>query len=201
MNRIRFLRLQKSMKQEELAKVIHVSQSSLSGYENEKYEPDKKTLLRLADFFGVSVDYLLGIDNIHPDKNSATGKIPIYSSLQSKPLSGLCGSILFFLDFNPYWKTDGEYFGIRVCGDWMEPRIFDGDIAIARRQNTVENGDIAVIQTGDGNAKVIRVAIQGTGILLLPYNSKYEISYYTNKEIVDLPVKILGKVVEFRAKC
>ncbi len=49
MNRIRFLRLKSGMKQAELAEKIMVSQSSLSGYENGKFEPDSKTLLKIAN--------------------------------------------------------------------------------------------------------------------------------------------------------
>jgi len=201
MNRIRFLRIQKAMKQEELARVIHVSQSSLSGYENEKYEPDKKTLLRLASYFGVSIDYLLGIDNACSISAGRPVKIPIYSILRVEQTSGPCGSVLYYLDFEPYWKERGEYFGIQVCGDLMEPRIFNGDIAIARRQNTVMDSDIAVVQVAHKNAEIIRVVHHGNGMILLPYNPKCKALSYSEKEIAELPVKILGKVVEFHGKC
>lgn len=201
MNRIRFLRVQKAMKQEELARVIHVSQSSLSGYENEKYEPDKKTLLRLASYFGVSIDYLLGIEGAYSHGTGVSVKIPVYSILRSEQPTGPCGSILYFLDLEPYWKERGEYFGIQVSGDLMEPRIFDGDIAIARRQNTVMDGDIAVVQIARKNAEIIRVVRNGSGMILLPYNPKRKVFSYTEKEIAELPVKILGKVVEFHGKC
>lgn len=103
MNRIRSLRMQKAMKQEELAKIIHVSQSSLSGYENEKYEPDKKTLLRLASYFGVSIDYLLGIDDTRSHKTVQAKKIPVYSMLRLEAM-GISGSILCFINFDTYWK-------------------------------------------------------------------------------------------------
>lgn len=112
MNKIRFLRMQKAMKQEDLAKVIHVSQSSLSGYENEKYEPDRKTLLRLASYFGVSTDYLLGVDSACSHEVNVPAKIPVYSLLRSEPPAGPCGSVLYFLNFEPYWKESGEYFGL-----------------------------------------------------------------------------------------
>ena len=113
MNRIRFLRMQKAMKQEELARVIHVSQSSLSGYENDKYEPDKKTLLRLASFFEVSADYLLGIDGPLSAGGQSFGKIPVYAHLRAEILDG-SRSVLYFLDFNPHLNPDGYYFGILV---------------------------------------------------------------------------------------
>ena len=61
MNRIKELRIQKGLKQVELAKIIGTSQSSLSGYENGKIEPDQDTLVQLSEFFDVSIDYLLGV--------------------------------------------------------------------------------------------------------------------------------------------
>lgn len=50
------------MKQVELAKALSVSQAALSGYETGKYEPDFETLKKIADYFSVSVDYVLGRD-------------------------------------------------------------------------------------------------------------------------------------------
>ena len=64
LNRIKELRLGKELKQVELAQIIGMSQSSLSGYESGKIEPDQETLIRLSEFFDVSIDYLLGISNV-----------------------------------------------------------------------------------------------------------------------------------------
>ena len=56
------LRKRKKMTQQELGDVIHVSKVSISGYENSNRFPDTETLEKIADFFEVSVDYLLGRD-------------------------------------------------------------------------------------------------------------------------------------------
>lgn len=68
-NRIKELRLKKELKQIELAQIIGMSQSSLSGYETGKIEPDQETLMRLSKYFDVSIDYLLGNSDI---KNAST---------------------------------------------------------------------------------------------------------------------------------
>lgn len=60
MNRLKELRKQKGLKQKDLAGFIGVSQSTLSEWESEKYQIDNDNLFKLADYFGVSVDYLLG---------------------------------------------------------------------------------------------------------------------------------------------
>jgi len=60
MNRIRELRKQKDLTMKDLGNQIGVSESTVSLYENEKRQPDQDTLLRIADYFQVSIDYLLG---------------------------------------------------------------------------------------------------------------------------------------------
>lgn len=60
MNRIKQLRTEKGIKQIELAKILNVSQAALSGYETGKYEAETATYQKIAEYFGVSIDYLLG---------------------------------------------------------------------------------------------------------------------------------------------
>ena len=71
MNRIKALRAKHNMKQAELAAAVNVSQAALSGYENEKYEAEVATYKAIADFFGVSLDYLLGREEKAPDAAEA----------------------------------------------------------------------------------------------------------------------------------
>lgn len=59
-DRIRNLRKEQRITQSELGKVINVSKVSVSGYENGTREPDTDSLIKLANYFNVTVDYLLG---------------------------------------------------------------------------------------------------------------------------------------------
>ncbi|WKV09417.1 helix-turn-helix domain-containing protein [Thermoanaerobacterium sp. CMT5567-10] len=59
-NRLKSLREEKKLSQEELSQLINISRSTLSMYEINKRQPDPETLQKIADFFDVSVDYLLG---------------------------------------------------------------------------------------------------------------------------------------------
>lgn len=73
MNRIRELRTASGLKQIELAKSLSMSQAALSGYETGKYEPDFDTLQKIADYFSVSVDYVIGrCDSPKPSPLSQT---------------------------------------------------------------------------------------------------------------------------------
>lgn len=61
MNRLKELRLSKKLKQTELAAMLNISQGALSGWETGRYSIGNEELKKLADFFNVSVDYLLGL--------------------------------------------------------------------------------------------------------------------------------------------
>ncbi len=199
MNRIRFLRLKSGMKQEQLAQKILVSQSSLSGYENGKFEPDSKTLRKIADVFQVSVDYLLGGTEVSQEERNLT-KIPIYQGMPDETNTAL----LYFNEHSllqPPNGSCGNYFGLYMDTDAMEPRIRSGDLIIARRQPEVPNGSLAVVQAGQSRLIVNQVwRIPEGSLVLVSSNAKYGPNVYTQEEIASLPVQILGLVVEFHGK-
>lgn len=57
---LKTIRKQRNMRQEDIARYLNVKQATYSGYESGKYEPTIETLCRLADYYNVSVDYLIG---------------------------------------------------------------------------------------------------------------------------------------------
>ena len=81
MNKIRELRKEKKLTQTDLAKRLNTTTSNVSGWECGKWQPDNDTLIRLAEILNVSVDYLLGRDDITTEERavgaSATKKISI----------------------------------------------------------------------------------------------------------------------------
>ena len=60
MKNLRLLRTQKQLSQQKLADILHISQQSVYKYENGVTTPDFETLMRMADFFDTSIDYLIG---------------------------------------------------------------------------------------------------------------------------------------------
>lgn len=64
MNRLRFLRNEKGESLEKIAKYLNVTMQTISNYENEKRDMTPDTILKLADYFEVSIDYLLGKTDI-----------------------------------------------------------------------------------------------------------------------------------------
>ena len=91
-----------------------------------------------------------------------------------------------------------EYFGLHISGNTMSPKYEDGDVVIFRRQESCESGqDCAVMVNGD-DATFKRVKIGPQGITLHPLNPDYDPRFYTNKEVGELPVTILGVADEIR---
>lgn len=64
MNRIKELRIEKGITQADLAKILKISDRAVGYYENGDREPDYTTLLKIAEYFDVSIDYLLGVSDI-----------------------------------------------------------------------------------------------------------------------------------------
>lgn len=60
MNRIRDLREDRDLRQIDVSLATGIDQKTLSNYETGKTRPDSDALIRLADFFGVTIDYLVG---------------------------------------------------------------------------------------------------------------------------------------------
>lgn len=99
-------------------------------------------------------------------------------------------------NFIGYVETDLKNadgcFALRVCGDSMQPVLFEDDIVIVRQQSDVENGQVAVVLIGD-EATIKKVRILEDGLELIAFNS-----YYPPRKVKDFI--IIGRVVEAKIK-
>lgn len=95
---------------------------------------------------------------------------------------------------------NGEYFALRIKGDSMEPRMFEGDTVIVRHQPSVESGEIAIVAINGDEATCKKVTFTSDGMILNSLNPKYEPRFFSNERVQKLPVRILGKVVEIRGR-
>lgn len=196
--RLKTLRIQRKMTQSELAKKIYISQPAYSKYEVGTASPNPETLSKIADALDVSVDYLLGSDS-QPARPGYT-RIPVLGRVAAGIPIDAIEEVIDWEDISAEVAGDGEYFGLQIKGHSMEPKISDGDVVIVRRQPDVDSGDIAVVLVNGDDATVKRIKKSPQGVTLIPSNPAYEPMYYSNDEIESLPVQILGRVVELRAK-
>ena len=133
-------------------------------------------------------------------QSAAPVRIPVLGRIAAGiPLEAV-EEVLDYEEIPAALASKGEYFALQIRGDSMEPRICQGDVIILRRQPDVESGQIAAVLVNGGNAACKKVVKQPNGISLVSLNPAYPPMFYTNEEIASLPVTILGKMVELRAK-
>ena len=86
MNRLKFLRNEKGENLEKIAKYLDVSIQTVSNYENEKREMTPETIIKLAEYFNVSTDYLLGKSDIRNPEELKNVKFANAGGLDTKGL-------------------------------------------------------------------------------------------------------------------
>ncbi len=199
--RLRELRENLGKMQKVVAYELGIAPNTYSQYESGKREPDRKTLIKIADYFNTSTDYILGRDvSTRPldDKNGVW--IPVLGQVQAGLPTTAVENIIDYEQINRDMSGTGEFFALRVKGDSMEPKFTEGDVVIVRKQSTASDGDIVIALVNGDDATIKKIKIRPEGIILTPLNSQYEPMFYNNDEIETLPVTIIGKVVELRAK-
>ena len=199
-NRIRELRQEAGLKQATLASALNVSQAALSGYETEKFEATTETYQRIAKYFGVSMDYLLGNSTVRNNTSTSFTRIPVLGDVAAGLPMMAEENIVDYEEVDPSMASAGDLFGLRIKGSSMEPRIKEGDVVIVRKQEDVDTGDTAVVLVNGDSATVKRIKKETNGITLVPNNTAFSPIYYSNDDIEHLPVRIIGKVLELRGK-
>lgn len=191
--RLKELRKLNKITQDKLAEKIGVARSTISMYEVGASEPDIQILTKLANFFNCSIDYLLGNDT-----KSQGVKIPVLGVIPAGIPIEAVEDILGYEEITPKLASTGEFFALKVKGDSMLPDIKNGDILIVRQQEDAENGDTCVIMVNGNDATVKKIKKMESGIMLIPNNSDFETMFFSNEEILSLPVRIIGKAIEIR---
>lgn len=202
MIRLKTLRQDRKLTQKTVADFLGVDRTTYSKYETGASEPTFDTIRRLADYFGVSVEFLMGNNSTLATTQSKTHvvKIPVLGEVRAGYPMEAVENIIDYEEIDEAMARRGEYFALRIRGDSMEPRFVEGDIVIVRKQETADTGDIVVALVNGDSATIKKLKRYDHGISLIPANPAYEPMYYANEEIHELPVSILGKVVELRAK-
>ncbi len=202
---IRYLRKEKGYSQEYLAeKLNYKSYTTIQKWEMGVSEPPVKKLKELAEIFHVDIDDLTNEDleysGVKTSSNTSGVKINVYGYVAAGIPIDAIEEIIDVEEISPEMARTGEFFGLRIKGNSMEPRIEEGDTVIVRKQNVANSGDI-VIALINGDEGVCKKIVKHTsGISLVSFNPAYEPLFFSNKEIIEKPVVIIGIVKELRAK-
>ena len=209
MNRVKELRKLNNISQQKLASMLNVHQTAISQWETGRTSPDIQTANTMAKLFNVTLDYLLGSEvstkSTPTSPKSRATRIPVYGCVAAGiPIEAINN----FDSSNPddweeideHTAKSGEYFALRIKGDSMEPKMSSGDVVIVRKQPDVENGDVAIVCINGDEATCKKIKKTPEGVMLISLNPAYEPMFYSKKQVKELPLTILGRVVELRAK-
>lgn len=189
-----------------------MSRVNYTNIENGKRNLTADNVVRLAKLFEVTADVILGNEvretdeeslEISREKKPKAKKTKIIPVLGRVPAGYPNTSIEYILDYEEVTEDIyklGELFGLVISGDSMEPDILEGDVAIVLQTNIIPSGKIGVIRINGDDVTVKKVMLQPDGIDLVPTNKKYGTLHFTDKEVEDLPVTIIGRLVEIRRK-
>lgn len=205
---IAIVRDKRDMTQAELARRVNVTKQTISNYERLERDPDLEILEKIADALNVPMSMLVSRDgqqallnSIYDTNNKAPNaiRVPILGTIPAGIPIEAVQEVLDWEELPLEMARGGkEYFGLRVNGDSMSPKYEDGDTIILRKQDTCESGQDCAVMVNTDDATFKRVRLTDNGIVLMPINPAYEPKFFSNKEVNDLPVRIIGVVIQIR---
>jgi len=196
---LRKVRESSNISQKKLGEILFVSQQTVAKWESNKSSPNPEMLAKIAEIFKVSIDNLMGVNSGIPRSTGGLW-IPVLGRIAAGiPLEAI-EDIIDYEEIDHNMASTGVYFGLQIKGDSMEPRFSENDVVIVRQQSSCSTGDIAVVLVDGFDATIKKIKNGSEGIMLIPTNPSYEPVFYSNEQIAALPVTIVGKVVELRAK-
>ena len=201
---------QKGVTQKELAKYMEVSAPTVNDWLKGRILPRMDKIDKLCVYFNVMrSDFLEAAADTTPPSlpmkklsSEYCYRIPLLGRVAAGEPIYADDRIEGYEFIEERYKDDGfDYFALRIQGRSMEPTIMDGDTVIVRQQSTVENGQIAIVLIDGEDATAKEVKEGPEGITLIGHNtSVYTPHHYTPREVMELPVRIIGKVIEIRRR-
>lgn len=218
------------------------ARGSLSKIDNHK--PSAEKLQKIADYFGIRVDWLQGTSEYKTDdelyfnyaqkslySNYVSEKEHPYDISESMSKFGhdwkdkiKKGSLIPILgtsragipnlaieevnyddpdeweEIDPKLAKAGTYLALRIKGDSMQPDLNENDIVIVKSQSDANNGDIVIAKVNGDEACCKKLFKNNDGIILHSLNPAYPPMFFSQSDIQDKPVAIIGKVIELRRK-
>ena len=215
-----------------LESTLGFARGSLSKIDN--HQPSAEKLQKIADYFGIRVDWLQGtseyktddelflsysennlaITDVNPliqygadweDKIKKGSLIPIRGFSRAGIPNLAIEDINYddpseWEEIDPKLAKTGSFLALRIKGDSMQPEFNENDIVIVRSQSDANNGDIVIAKVNGDEACCKKLFKRNDGIILHSLNPEYAPMFFSQSEIQDKPVTIIGKVIELRRK-
>lgn len=193
-------REQLGISQEQLANILgYKSRSSINKIELNHTDLPQSKIVALAKALSVTPAYLMGWEELEQPTPKSNGyptvRIPVLGDVAAGIPILAQQDIIGYEDIPADMAKTGEYFGLKIKGDSMEPKIHDNDIVIVKSMSDAENNDIVIAMIN--NEAVCKRLVKYTNSLVLrSLNSNYDdIELHPDDDI-----HILGVVIESRSK-
>lgn len=190
----------------QLAKMLGIkSKSTIYRYMNGEMAPKVPTVKYASDIFNVNPLWLMGYDA--PKYNNEKTKkldnlvspINILKTIKSDYDYLAPENIVETINVEKSLVGNGEdYFALKIKGDSMSPILMENDIAIIKKQENFESGNIVVAIVNHNEATIRKVRKNDTSILLQSFNPNYEPIVFTYDEMKTIPVTIIGVVKQLK---
>lgn len=199
---IKRARMKAQISQDELAKRLgYKSRSTIAKIESGENDLTQKKVAAFAKALNVSIDFLMDGAGKRAEDNIRVYEIPVVGKVVAgTPIDAIENITEYIRITNPA-AADGSYYALHVTGASMEPEMKEGDLVIVHKQDYFDNGDICIVLVNGNEATVKKVQKNDSGITLIGFNAMvYPPHFYNAREVVTLPVRVIGKVEEVRRK-
>ena len=198
---IKRLREEKGLSQDALAKLTgYTDRSSITKIEKGQVDLQQSKIELFAKALGTTAKELVGWEGDSPLNKKKGITINVLGRVAAGIPIEAIENVIDTEEITEELARTGDFFGLQIHGDSMMPNICDGDVVIVRQQEDAENGEIVIATVNGTDATCKRLRKYKGGIELIANNPTYEPLDFSNQEIIEKPVRIIGKVVELRRK-
>lgn len=202
MNRLELLREEKGLSQKDLGELLGIKSQSIGQYEHGKRDLSTEKLIKFANFYGVTTDYILGISSTRLSESADLNNllhIPVLGKVPAGTPVLATENIIKYLPISPEMfsiKEEQDLFFLKVVGESMNNIVSNGSYVLIKKQDYAETGNIVVaIVNNDNEATLKRYkVIDNQFIMLEPDSSdpKFEPIVVNLK---NQNFRIVGKVI------
>ena len=204
-DKLKKARLEANLSQDKMAEKLELNPRTYGSYERGERDVSTALLRKICQVLGVSSDELLETKPTRPFEPNAIilpqdkiHMIPVFGSVAAGFGAYASSDIIEYIPL--YIENDCDVENticITVKGQSMYPKIEEGDRIVVRRQDSVDNGRIAVVMIGE-EAVVKRVECEKNKLTLISINPEYPPRVIEGKDLED--VRIVGLVQEVMKK-
>lgn len=190
--------IEKDKTQQDMCNDLGWKKGTVSAWVNGTRMPKMDKIDIMCKYFGCERDDLLF--DAREMKMMRSVSIPVYARVAAGIPLEASEEIVDREEIPKKWTEFGDYYGLRIRGDSMQPRIEEGDVVIVRKQATADDGQTVIALVNGNDAVCKKLKVYKDGIALVSNNPIYAPMYFSTSDTQDIPVRIIGRVVEIRGK-